>query len=157
MMMFAIALLLQRLPPQDTPMTDEALIAYASTPFDPQVAPSRGLFVIGKHNGVTVVADYSCSDLCPEYTTRVIHYDVAPGYACDRIGAVTSLIYLPYVITMRQEPFCVPKVLAHQLGHPIAAQQYFLALRRDQKLVLELRKSPSQGFVIGGFSHGMRG
>ncbi len=140
MIMLAIALLLQVAPEQDAPMTDEALIAYASAPFDRWDAPSRGRFVIGKHNGITVVADFSCSDLCPNYTTRVIHYDVAPGHACDRIGAMTSFIHVPYGMSMHQEPFCVPKVLAHQLGHPIAAGQYFWAFAREVKSMIGREK-----------------
>jgi hypothetical protein len=58
------------------------------------------------------VADFPCSDLCPAYTTRIIHYDVAPGPPCDAAGGVTQLRLVPFSIGTREEAFCIPKPLA---------------------------------------------
>ena len=37
---------------------------------------------LGLHHGVPVVVEFPCSDICPQYTTRIVHYDLAPGAAC---------------------------------------------------------------------------
>jgi hypothetical protein len=59
-----------------------------------------------------VVVDYPCADVCPDYTVRIIHYDVAPGHDCDQIGGKTVVRAVPFAIAARVEPFCVPAVLA---------------------------------------------
>ena len=44
---------------------------------------------LGRHHGVPVVVEFPCSDICPQYTTQIIHYDIAPGAACEAAGGVT--------------------------------------------------------------------
>jgi hypothetical protein len=63
------------------------------------------------HNGVRVVADFPCSDLCPPNTLGIVHYDVAPDEQCTRIGGLTRQEWVPAGIAISQQPFCVPKVL----------------------------------------------
>ncbi len=67
---------------------------------------------LGRHHGVAVVADFPCGDVCPDYTTRIIHYDVAPGPACAKAGGVEEIKMIPRGIAVMRQPFCVPKVLA---------------------------------------------
>jgi hypothetical protein len=89
-------------------LTDDALIAYASKPFDRAKAMTT---VLGIHHGAKVIAEFRCSDVCPDYTTRIIHYDAAPGPDCDKIGGVARAQRVPYSIASAMETFCVPAIL----------------------------------------------
>ncbi len=92
-------------------ISDADILAYASRPFD-HAAMMGKRDLVGMHNGVEVVADYPCSDVCPDYTTQIIHYDAAPGPACDKAGGVVEMRTVPISIAVQRKPFCVPKVLA---------------------------------------------
>jgi hypothetical protein len=92
-------------------LSDADLTAYAVSPFD-HAAMMEKHVVVGLHHGVAVVADFPCSDICPQYTRRIIHYDVAPGAACTAAGGVTQMRETPYSIAVIQKPFCIPKPLA---------------------------------------------
>jgi hypothetical protein len=94
-------------------LTDADVLAYAKRPFD-HAAMMNKRDVVGMHHGVAVVADYPCSDVCPNYTTQIIHYDVEPGPACDRAGGVVAMRTVPISIAVQRKPFCVPKVLAKE-------------------------------------------
>jgi len=107
----ALALLASASNAAEDTLTDAALTAYAAQPFDRQAMMGRQV-VIGVHHGAKVVAEFPCSDVCPDYTTRIIHYDAAPGPACDAIGGVTAIRRVPFSIAVVEKPFCVPKVLA---------------------------------------------
>jgi hypothetical protein len=69
---------------------------------------------LGEVAGVKVVADYYCSDVCPAYTVRVVHFDVQPGPACERAGGASKSYTIPFGIAARPETFCVPKVLVEK-------------------------------------------
>lgn len=58
-----------------------------------------------------MVADYICSDLCPDHTVRVIRFDVPTEKACADIGGIEKIIVVPYGIGVANKIFCVPKVL----------------------------------------------
>ena len=94
-------------------LSDDALVAYAAQPYD-----KREKFnhqdVLGIHHGTKVVADFPCSDICTDYTVRIIHYAVAPGADGDKIGGVTVTRTVPFSIAVVLRPFCVPKVLAEK-------------------------------------------
>jgi hypothetical protein len=92
-------------------LSDADLVAYAASPFD-HLAMMEKHVTVGLNHGVTVVADFPCSDICPQYTTRIIHYDVAPGARCTAAGGVTQTRRVPYSIAMIDKPFCIPKALA---------------------------------------------
>jgi hypothetical protein len=92
-------------------LSDADLIAYAARPFDRQAMMEQHI-VVGLHHGVPVVADFPCSDVCPNYTTRIIHYDLAPGPACTAAGGVIQVRRVPYSIAMIEKDFCVPRPLA---------------------------------------------
>jgi hypothetical protein len=92
-------------------LSDADLVAYASKPFD-KAAMMEQTVTLGRHHGVPVVAEFPCSDVCPAYTIRIIHYDVPPGPPCDEVGGVTVMRLVPYGIATREEPFCTPKPIA---------------------------------------------
>jgi hypothetical protein len=97
--------------PGQAVLTDAALVAYAAAPFDKAAMMERRV-ELGRHRGVPVVAEFPCSDICPAYTVRIIHYAVPPGAPCDAAGGVTETRQVPFSIATREEAFCVPKVLA---------------------------------------------
>jgi hypothetical protein len=92
-------------------LSDAELVAYATRSYDHAAMMFRHV-VLGVNHGQTVVADFPCSDLCPDYTTRIIHYDLEPGAACAAAGGVTVTRRVPYSIAMVNKDFCVPKALA---------------------------------------------
>jgi hypothetical protein len=67
---------------------------------------------LGEHNGVTVIAEHPCSDLCPWNTLRIIRYNVPSGRICDLIGGLSLELPVPVSVGVENEIFCVPKPLA---------------------------------------------
>lgn len=94
--------------PSDT-LTDAELIKIAETHDDDHTQDKR---VIGIHNGTKVIEEFHCSDLCPENTTRIVHYDVPEQATCESIGGVTKSILVPIAITVMPREYCLPKVIA---------------------------------------------
>jgi hypothetical protein len=92
-------------------LTDVELIAYDARPFDHAAMMGKRV-TIGLYDGARVVADFPCSDVCPNYTTRIVHLDVAPGAACAAAGGVTEARRVPFSIAMVERDFCVPRPLA---------------------------------------------
>jgi hypothetical protein len=91
-------------------ISDEALLQYAASCYDKRAMMFKHV-MLGTNHGVRVVADFPCSDLCPQYTKRVIHYDV-PVEKCTEAGGAERTRVIPYRIGNVAEGFCVPKVLA---------------------------------------------
>ena len=91
-------------PAPDT-LTDAQIKAYAASPFD-KAKWALKRKVLGIHHGTRVVADFPCSDICPDYTVRIIHYAVEPGPACDAIGGVEIGHRLP--LSVGADRYCVP-------------------------------------------------
>jgi len=69
--------------------------------------------VIGVHNGTKVIEEFHCSDLCPENTVRIVHYDVPETATCDGIGGVSKSVLVPIAITVMPREYCFPKVIAN--------------------------------------------
>jgi hypothetical protein len=92
-------------------LTDAAITAYAAKPFDKGAMMFKHV-VLGVHHGAHVVADFPCSDLCPTYTTRIIHYDLSPGPECAAASGVDAVRQVPMGIAVVPKHFCVPAVLA---------------------------------------------
>jgi hypothetical protein len=97
-------------------LTDESLMAIATSPYDKGRMAFRKV-ELGRHHGVVVVAEFPCSDLCPAYTTRVIHYDVPSedGAGCAKIGGSIEPVPVPMGIGRGLAFYCLPKVLGRQL------------------------------------------
>jgi hypothetical protein len=96
-------------------LSDEALVRYAAQGFDKRAMMFKHV-EIGRHRGTMVVADFPCGDICPDYTIRIIHYDVTPGPACAAAGGVGQVKSIPRGIAVMPQTFCVPAVLADR--HP---------------------------------------
>ncbi len=92
-------------------LSDADLVAYAARPYDHAAMMFKHI-TLGLYNGAPVVAEFPCSDVCPEYTTRVIHLDIAPGEACAAAGGVTESRRVPFSIATVERDFCIPKPLA---------------------------------------------
>ena len=95
-------------------LSDADLVAYAHAPYDAGAMMGKQI-TLGLHRGVPVVVEFPCSDICPQYTTQIIHYDAPPGAACAAAGGVTQTRSVPFSIAVIQRDFCIPKPLAS--GH----------------------------------------
>ena len=92
-------------------ISDRDLLRYARSSYDKSSKMHTSEF-LGVHNGQLVVADFPCSDLCPKYTKRIIHYDVeATPKECDAVHGVIRKEDVPAGIAFRVLPFCEPRVL----------------------------------------------
>ncbi|WP_234411338.1 hypothetical protein [Rhodanobacter thiooxydans] len=54
-------------------MDAAALQAWAGKPWD-KAALMHTTVEVGRYRGVPVMAEHPCSDVCPQYTVRIIHY-----------------------------------------------------------------------------------
>ena len=95
---------------QPRPISDARIAAIAARPFD-QRAMMFHHDVLGLNRGMRVLADYPCSDVCPDATVRIIHYDRPPGRGCEAAGGVTASRMVPVSITVQRVDYCVPAVL----------------------------------------------
>ena len=121
-----------RSPPSAPPkhISDSDLLAYARSGFDRRAKMGKHE-VLGLHQKALVVVDFPCSDLCPDHTTRIIHYDVpADMKICARVGGAIRQEWVPYVISVKQKPFCLPRILAEAEAAADAAR---LALQMPHK------------------------
>jgi hypothetical protein len=91
-------------------LDDAALVAYAARPFDRQAMMGRTV-ELGRNHGVPVVAWFPCSDVCPQYTVRIIHYRLPAEADCAAAGGVEKKVAVPVAITVLQKTFCVPQAL----------------------------------------------
>ncbi|WEN16095.1 hypothetical protein PY254_05330 [Rhodanobacter sp. AS-Z3] len=96
---------------------DAALRAYAASDFN-KAALMHTTVALGRHHGQPVVAEFPCSDVCPQYTVRIIHYQLADGVSCASVGGVEKEILVPVAITVRLKTFCVPKAIAGEMTAP---------------------------------------
>jgi hypothetical protein len=92
-------------------LSDADVLSTAHSGFDKDQKMGRSE-VLGVYRGITLVADYLCSDLCPAYTTRIIHYTLPPDESCARAGGVVRMRNVPVSIAVTRRPFCVPAVIA---------------------------------------------
>jgi hypothetical protein len=91
-------------------LDDAALAAYAARPFDKRALMGQTV-ELGRNHGVPVVAEFPCSDVCPQYTVRIIHYRLPEGVDCASAGGVEESVGVPVAIAVLPKTFCVPKVL----------------------------------------------
>jgi hypothetical protein len=92
-------------------LSDAAVLQYASKPYDKRAMMHKHE-VVGDHNGVLLIADFPCSDVCPDYTVRVIHYDVVTKDDCGRADGVWKPFRVPEGIGEHDRDFCFPEILA---------------------------------------------
>ena len=94
-------------------LTDADIASYAARPWDKAAMMDRHL-LLGFHNGGRVVVDFPCGDVCPAYTTRVIHYAVDPGPGCGGLGGVQRHAVIGSGASSYRRAFCVPAVLGQE-------------------------------------------
>jgi hypothetical protein len=92
------------------PIDDAALLDFVRRPFDPMSDQARWPRTLGTHHGVPVVLSYTCSDVCPNYTKRIVRYNLLPGPECERAGGVSKDIVVPSGIGTGLRRYCIPSV-----------------------------------------------
>ena len=90
-------------------VTDQDILDYAAADYDKEEMMFQTV-ELGSHNGMLLIAEFPCSDLCPDYTTRVIRYDVE-NENCEALGGVLHTMFVPYGIAMVETEYCFPAVL----------------------------------------------
>lgn len=97
-------------------LDDAALQAYAAKSFDKHAMMGQTV-ELGRNHGVPLVAEFPCSDVCPQYTVRIIHYRLPEGADCTAAGGVEKSVGVPVAIAVLPKTFCVPKVLVQGGGY----------------------------------------
>jgi hypothetical protein len=95
---------------QDETLTDEEILEYSMTEYDKEKMMHQTV-ELGNHNGASVIAEFPCSDLCPDYTTRIVRYDINID-ECGSVDGAVQTMYVPRGIAMVEEEYCIPKILA---------------------------------------------
>jgi len=90
------------------PVTEQQILAYASQAYDKSKATT---FVFGVLNGTPVIVEFVCSDVCPDYTVRIIHLSYMSSAACTAAGGVERSILVPVSIASMKKTFCFPRIL----------------------------------------------
>ncbi len=94
-------------------LTDAALKALATKPFDAELLMKKS-YLLGKYNNSNVIATFPCSDICPNYTVRIIYLDVKPE-SCKATGGKVTGVVVPMGISLATENYCIPKkILPYQ-------------------------------------------
>ena len=106
---------------QPGPISDARIAAIAASPFDRRAMMFHHE-LLGLNRGLRVLADYPCSDVCPDATVRIIHYDRPPGPGCEAAGGVTASRMVPISISVQRVDYCVPAVL--ERGQPAKRRPY---------------------------------
>ena len=91
-------------------LTDEQLLEYASEPFDKNLWMQPPI-KLGSHNGADVIAEHLCSDVCPNYTIRIMHYSLPQNGSCESVYGIRKEMDVPEGIGSMQREFCFPSIL----------------------------------------------
>lgn len=91
-------------------ISDDQLLSYASASYNKNNIEKQH-DLLGHLNGTLVVVDFICSDLCPFYTVRVIHYELEKEQSCASAGGVEKALRIPVSIATMDKIFCFPKIL----------------------------------------------
>jgi hypothetical protein len=91
-------------------LTDSEVLSYASTSYDKRLynQPPK---ILGSLRGFDVVVEYKCSDICPNYTVRVIRFELPGGSSCNEAGGRYTHFELPPFSMQPDDGYCVPAVL----------------------------------------------
>lgn len=87
-----------------------ALRTWAGQPWD-KAALMHTTVEVGRYRNMPVVADHPCSDVCPQYTVRIIHFRLPADASCASVGGVEKQVLVPIAIAVRSKTFCVPEPL----------------------------------------------
>ena len=89
---------------------DRRLLDYASRSYDKRKMMGTKAS-LGMHNGVPLIAEFPCSDVCPDYTARIIHYDLKEDETCSQAKGIEKAVLVPVGIGRTERSFCFPAVL----------------------------------------------
>ena len=92
-------------------VTDQEILEYAQAAYNKEEMMNQNI-IIGMHNDLEVHAWFPCSDLCPEYTTRIIYYDT-PKEECLNKGGIIKTYLVPVAISVQEQEFCIPQILSN--------------------------------------------
>jgi len=92
-------------------LTDQELIDYFNSDFDKQKMMFKEI-ILGTYNNTPVKVSFPCSDVCPNYTIRIIRYDIELN-KCDQANGVIKELNIPIGIAIQRQKFCLPKVIAN--------------------------------------------
>ena len=97
-------------PESPAPVDDAALVDFVRRQFDPMGDARRWPRALGTHRGVPVIVSYTCSDVCPNYTKRIVRYNLPPGEDCTRAGGIAKAIVVPRGSGTGRRRYCIPAV-----------------------------------------------
>ena len=92
------------------PIEDAELLDFVRQTFDPMSDEAGWPRTLGTHHGIPVIVSYTCSDLCPDYTKRVVRYNLSPGPECERAGGISRDIVVPRGIGTGLRRYCIPAI-----------------------------------------------
>ncbi len=92
------------------PIDDSVLVDFVRRPFDPASNQASWPRTLGTHRGVPVIVSYTCSDVCPDYTKRIVRYNVMAAEDCARVGGISRDIVVPRGIGTGLRRYCIPAV-----------------------------------------------
>lgn len=95
--------------PLEKTLTDKDLLDYARSDFNKTQMMFKDI-MIGKHNNIPVKVSFPCGDVCPEYTIRIIRYDVNLTN-CSQVNGEIKSVLIPAGIAVLPKEFCFPKLL----------------------------------------------
>jgi hypothetical protein len=90
-------------------LSDRKILSFAKSSYE-QREKMHTVEILGYQNGAKIIVEYPCSDLCPAYTKRIIHYDVDVEN-CAEVDGMVKKISVPFGIAFGPKEFCIPKVL----------------------------------------------
>jgi hypothetical protein len=91
-------------------LTNRQLQIIAQQPFDKRAMMGKRV-ELGRHHGTPVIAEFPCSDVCPQATRRIIRYEIDLT-RCDRIDGRLLTTLVPRGIGVQRRLFCVPSAIA---------------------------------------------
>ncbi|MDO8657014.1 MAG: hypothetical protein Q7K45_07295 [Nanoarchaeota archaeon] len=90
-------------------LSDQEVLDYVQSPYNKGEMMNKNIY-LGIHQGNILKARYPCSDVCPDYTTKIVFYDLNIKECIQRDGSIVTRT-VPVGIGSSQGRFCVPKVL----------------------------------------------
>src|SRR3954447_20851242 len=91
-------------------ISETDLLAYASRPYDKAGLARPRVVVLGILNGIAVVVEHWCSDVCADHSVRVIHFFVPPGPSCTSVDGVAKSLNVPTGVAVSEKTFCFPRI-----------------------------------------------
>lgn len=63
--------------------------------------------VLGSYKDTRVISEHPCSDMCPDYTIRIVRYDIDVNN-CDKVAGTKKAFNVPVGIAVMLKEYCVP-------------------------------------------------